>query len=120
MPRTTKEWIGRTPNSQPPTTVLIRIFEECGGHCAACGIKIGPKKWEADHKTRLKDGGENRESNLQVLCILCHREKTGKENSDQAKANRVKALTLGIKKRKKSRFRGWRRMDGTIVWNDKD
>lgn len=85
--------------------------------CQKCNAKLKTGNWHIDHKIRLKDGqGNNRELNLQILCTQCHKEKTAKENSDQAKANRIKAKTYGVKR--KSKFRGWRKMNGEVVWND--
>jgi len=98
MARKIPEWIGKTDNTSPTRVCLLRLFDRACGHCQQCGIKIGLKQWEADHIIRLKDGGENRESNLQVLCVPCHREKTGQENALQAKANRVRFKTHSIKK----------------------
>lgn len=119
MPRSTREWVGKTDDSKPPRSVYGRAFERAGGQCEACHVRIGPKRWHLDHRKRLKDGGENRETNLQVLCVPCHKEKTSGENRAQAKANRVKSLTLGIRKPKSGRgFRGWRKFDGSIVWKD--
>lgn len=96
-------WKGKTDDAKPTRAVLIRLFQAANGFCAQCGIKVGPKGWHADHIKRLKDGGENGEDNLQVLCIQCHREKTKLENIGQAKANRVIARHIGI--RKPSRLR---------------
>lgn len=98
MARTVPEWVGKTDDAVPTRAVRLRIFHRANGHCQECGIKIGLKGWEADHIKRLKDGGENRESNFQVLCIPCHKEKTGQENTLQAKANKVQYKTHSIKK----------------------
>lgn len=100
MPRTIKEWVGKTDDANPTRACLLRLFDRACGYCQQCGAKIGLKSWEADHIVRLKDGGKNRESNLQVLCVPCHREKTGQENKLQAKANRVRYKTHSIKKPK--------------------
>jgi len=75
---------------------LIRPFEDFGTangrHAKGAG---------EDTLSRLEDGGENREGNLQVLCVACHRAKTGKENAQQAKTNRVKARAYGVKRKSK-------------------
>ena len=101
--RDTKEWVGKNDNARPTQAVLLRLFAAAGGLCQKCGIKVGPKKWHADHRIRLADGGENRENNLQVLCLLCHRDKTGQENRSGAIAKRKKAHHIGIKKPSKWR-----------------
>jgi 5-methylcytosine-specific restriction endonuclease McrA len=99
MARTREEWIGKNDDSRPPQSVQIRLFESSRGYCQACGLKLKPGNWHIDHKVRLKDGdGNNRERNLQIICVGCHQEKTGQENHDQAKADRIKAGTIGVKK----------------------
>jgi hypothetical protein len=56
-----------------------------------------------DHIVALADGGENIESNFQILCGQCHEAKTSVENTDRAKVRSMKAKHLGI--RKPSKFR---------------
>lgn len=116
MARTVKEWIGKTDDSKPTRACLLRLFDRACGHCNSCGARIGLKQWEADHIKRLKDGGENRESNLQVLCIPCHRSKTSEENSLQGKANRVRYKTHSIKKPSK-RGQWWKPRGAKFDWS---
>lgn len=97
MARKVKEWVGKDDNARPTKAVLVRLFEAAGGLCQKCGAKIGPKKWQADHIVRLKDGGPNSESNLQVLCIPCHQEKTVEENKAGAIALRKKTYHIGAR-----------------------
>ena len=126
MARETKEWVGKTDDSAFPQSLKIRMFEKSRGFCQKCAVNIKLKPWELDHKIRLKDGGENRERNLQVLCKACHLDKTGGENKSQAKANRVKARTYGIKKAPKrimpgSKASKWKKkVDGTVVLRETD
>jgi|SRR5690625_3131950 len=48
--------------------------------CAACERYTQyPNGFELDHIVPLHQGGEDAESNLQVLCIECHETKTLKE-----------------------------------------
>lgn len=103
MARTVKEWRGKNDDARPHRAVLLRLFTAAKGFCQQCGIKVGLKAWHADHIIRLADGGENRESNLQVLCIACHKGKTVEENKLGARASRIRAKHLGI--RKPSRFK---------------
>ena len=44
--------------------------------CADCAELLHPKAFEIDHKTELRDGGQDVLSNLQALCSLCHAKKT--------------------------------------------
>lgn len=91
MGRAVEEWVGRTPDSVPPKSAVDRIFLRQGGRCAITGRKIMPgDKRALDHKKRLKDGGENRESNLQVILADKHVEKTAEENTLGAKVTRIR------------------------------
>lgn len=89
--RAVEEWIGKTPDSKPPKYVVDRIFLRQNGRCAISGRKIMPgDKRQTDHRIRLKDGGENRESNMQIILTDKHREKTALENSLGAKVLRIR------------------------------
>lgn len=95
--RKVDEWIGRTPESKPPTAVLDRLFLKQGGRCALSGHKFRPGETRAaDHIIPLKDGGENRESNLQLVTVDAHKEKTRAENSARAKERRIRLKHHGM------------------------
>lgn len=52
-------------------------------HCAMCGTLTDyPAGFELDHRIPLFAGGEDKDSNLQVLCITHHREKSVVERAD--------------------------------------
>ena len=95
MPRAVEEWIGRNDDTPIPTRVKLRIYDRFKGRCANCGNKVLPAEY--DHKQRLKDGGENREKNIQLLCRPCHSRKSAEEQTIGAKVNRTKAKHLGFK-----------------------
>lgn len=119
MARTTQEWIGDTPDTPIPMRVKLRVFQQANGHCQKCTRKLQPGHWECDHAIAIINGGENRESNLQVLCdVPCHSGKTKQDVKIKAKTYKTKTHHLGMRKPKQP-FRGWRKMDGTIVWNKK-
>lgn len=91
MGRAVEEWIGKTPDSVAPKSVVDRVFLRQDGRCAITGRKIMPSDARAvDHKKRLKDGGENRESNLQIILADKHKEKTAEENTLGAKVLRIR------------------------------
>lgn len=113
MPRTVPEWIGKTDDARIPTSVLLRVTDRQNGHCKECTATTG---LDADHIEPLADGGEHRESNLQMLCTKHHRLKTAREAMERATVRRKKSKHQ-IKKR--SSFRGWRKMNGEIVWNER-
>jgi 5-methylcytosine-specific restriction enzyme A len=96
--RSVREWIGKTPDSKPPQTVRLRVFDRCGGKCHITGAKIQPgDKWDLDHVIRLEDGGANAESNLAPALAKPHREKTAAETKLGKKADRQRAKHIGAK-----------------------
>ena len=95
--RTVPEWIGKTADSKPPKSVLDRLFLRQGGKCAISGRKIRPgDSTHADHIKALKDGGENREGNLQLVLADAHRVKTSAENTARAKEKRLRLKHAGL------------------------
>jgi hypothetical protein len=94
------EWIGKTPRSRPTWACIERLLEKQGHRCAGpCHQKIGPGNgFDADHIVELKDGGENRESNLQLLCRkVCHKTKS-----------RVRAIARANDARTRQHLAGWK------------
>lgn len=95
--RTVDEWIGKTADTRPPKSVIDRLFLRQAGRCALSGRKIGAgATTHADHIVPLKDGGQNRESNLQLVLADAHREKTADENADRAKERRIRLKHAGL------------------------
>lgn len=93
-PRPVEEWVGRRPQSMPTIKVLLRIYDRQAGICACgCGtlMNFDRDQIDCDHKTPLKDGGENREANLQLLLRRHHVTKTSAEAVARAAAERHKA-----------------------------
>lgn len=125
MPREVPEWIGRRPESMPTQKVLLRLYDRQNGLCACgCGLRMNfdTDVIDCDHILALKDGGENREGNLQLLLQVHHRTKTRAENIARADADRHKAKAFSVtRERKGSSFKTNRdgpykkRMDGTLV-----
>lgn len=93
-PRPVKEWIGKRPESMPTKLVKLRIYTRQNGLCA-CGctrvMNLERDAIDCDHIVPLIDGGENRESNLQLMLAEHHVEKTKVENSQRAHARRHQA-----------------------------
>ena len=97
--RPVPEWIGKKPTSKPPQSVYLRLWDKQEGRCAISDEKMFPKdEKHVDHIIPLRDGGENRESNLQIVLAVHHKEKTREENSQRAKDDRIKADYLRLKK----------------------
>jgi 5-methylcytosine-specific restriction enzyme A len=110
--RAVPEWIGKTPDSKPPKAVVDRVFLRQMGRCALSDAKIMPgDKTHTDHKIPLKDGGENRESNLQIVLEVPHREKTKAENAARDKEERMRLKHHGLWPKSKAplRSRGFAR-----------
>lgn len=105
MSRTVQEWIGKTDDEAIPARVKLRVFLAKDGRCEDCKNKItaalGPPQY--DHVIALINGGENRESNVQLLCNGCHKKKTKADVAEKAMIYRKRIKHLGIG-RKPSRF----------------
>lgn len=96
MPRTVKEWIGKTDDSMPPNSVFDRLWALQDGKDAITGIPFTSKdRIVRDHRVPLADGGENRESNLQLITEQTHKPKTIAENKARAKTRRVRGRDRG-------------------------
>lgn len=117
MSRAVPEWIGKTDDSAIPDRVKMRVHAKAEGRCAKCTVEALTGQY--DHAISLIVGGENRESNLQFLCIPCHKAKTKLDVKLKAKVARVRKRHIGI--RKPSRFPGSRdskfkkKIDGSVV-----
>ena len=99
MARTVPEWVGRTDDSMPGKNVRDRISLRTGDACAECRKPFGPaNRPHCDHIVALADEGENRESNLQMLCKQCHGAKTSAEATARAKTRAIRSKHLGLDK----------------------
>lgn len=103
--RQVPEWIGKHADSAVPGTVQERVCRRFDDTCqGVCHQKLGGKLSAImDHIVPLRDwtdsGHGNRESNLQPICQLCHKVKTGIEARARARNMRIRKRSLGIKKR---------------------
>lgn len=99
MPRDVPEWIGRTDDSMPPRSVFDRLYEKQGGKDAITGLPFQPgDKIIRDHIVPLADGGENRESNLQLITEETHKPKTAAEATARAKTRRIHERDRGYQR----------------------
>jgi 5-methylcytosine-specific restriction protein A len=117
-----KEWVGKRPTSMPGAIVRLRICEAQDNKCACgCGhvFDYSVDQIDVDHKLALKDGGENRESNLQGLLRQHHVTKTNAEATARGVANRHKAKAFAHQNKpsfatnRNGRMK--KCMDGTVV-----
>lgn len=123
--RPVPEWVGKKPTTKAPQSVYLRLWERQGGRCAISGNKMYPgDEKDVDHIIPLRDGGQNKESNLQIVLRSEHRKKTAAENKQRAYDDRVKAGHRGLKKPSRNPLPGGRgskwkkKMDGTVVPRD--
>lgn len=113
--RTVPEWVGRTPDTPPPPRVKLRIFTRYEGRCAKCGLRVGEGQRlrpEFDHITALINGGENVESNYQLLCHLDHKAKTAADVAEKSRRNRRAIKRNGLQRK---RTIPGRKFDGTPI-----
>lgn len=115
MSREVPEWIGKTDDSKVPGHVRLRIFRTHDGICHISRRRIrGGEPWDLDHIVALCNGGEHRESNLAPAVKDKHREKSAADVRERAETDGMSKAFLGIKSG--PGFRGWRKMNGDIVW----
>ena len=120
MSRTVVEWVGATDDTPIPARVKDRVRLRCGAKCSECGIAVdGRIRGDVDHVRAIILGGENRESNLQLLCLPCHRSKTKRDVAAKAVAYRKRMKHLGFDKPKRpfpgSKASGFKRkMNGEV------
>jgi 5-methylcytosine-specific restriction endonuclease McrA len=119
MSRSVAEWIGANDDQAIPARVKVRIFDLFNGRCAICDLPITGKLRAAyDHAVALINGGQNRESNLQLLCVPCHAGKTKADVAQKSKNYRVRSKHAGIKKPRT--IRSWRKFNGEIVHAERE
>lgn len=95
--------------------VKVAAFDRAGGHCEKCTAPLRPGKYDYDHIIPDALGGSALLDNCAVLCRSCHSGKTcGRDIPVIAKSRRIQRRHRGIQGR--SKFRGWRKMNGTIVY----
>jgi hypothetical protein len=113
MSRALEEWVGKTDDTAIPPRVKVRVFAKHHGHCPICTLKIVGKLTPAfDHIAALINGGENRESNIQLLCSECHKTKTRSDVREKSQFYQKTAKRLNV--RKKRTIPG-RKFDGTPI-----
>lgn len=72
-----KRW-GSGRGGRPWRRLKEKIHTRDGWTCLHCGITT--MKLELDHIINVAQGGTDDESNLQSLCVECHKVKTQKES----------------------------------------
>lgn len=98
----------------------LEAWTRCGGRCEGCDAILRPGHFDYDHDKPAAFGGGASIENCRVLCMDCHRTKTGTRDIPAiAKSNRVRARQAGIKKKSKfacSKDSGWKKkVTGEVV-----
>ena len=62
--------------------VIEELRKKQNNKCADCRAEFEDEKFEVDHDVPLCDGGADDPSNLQLLCVVCHRTKTTEERQN--------------------------------------
>jgi len=119
MTREVPEWIASNDDQSIPARVRVRTFDKYDGRCAICTLSIvGRLRPAYDHIVALINGGQHRETNLQLLCVPCHALKTRADVADKSSMYRKRLKAQGQKKPRT--IRSWRKFDGTIVHAERE
>lgn len=104
--RSRPEWIGKTPDTAIPDRVQARVAKRANDCCVKCTRQIGPAlKGQIDHVTPLILGGANRETNLQLLCVECHKAKTALDVRLKARVAKSRVRNLASRNAKGSKLK---------------
>ena len=96
--------------------VKVAAFERCKGCCEYCGVRLSVGKTHYDHRIPDAMGGEPTLGNCDVLCVACHSAKTRLADVPTiAKAKRIKARHIGIKKPSQWQSKWRRKVNGQTV-----
>lgn len=109
------------PRKAPSRAEKVAAWNAVNGICQLCGkpVPLEGEGVQYDHEQMREISGDDSVANLRPTHTRCHIEKTATEDAPlMAKVRRQEALTRP-KVRKAGGFRGWRKMDGTIVWSDR-
>lgn len=91
--------VGTTPRKGMSPMQRLQIFEKHNGICCLCERKIqAGEKWIVEHPRALGLGGADTDENKRPAHESCRRVKDKADVTAIAKAKRMKARHLGIKK----------------------
>jgi 5-methylcytosine-specific restriction endonuclease McrA len=88
---------------------IKRATKEGNVYCEECGALA--KSFEVDHVRADGLLGSNLLDNARVLCRLCHVAKTRDDVARIAKAKRVEARALGVRKKPTLKSRGFEKVE---------
>ncbi len=92
--------VGTTPRRTMGQMRRLRIWEAHGGICILCARKIDGVRepWIVEHRIALVLGGADDDANCGPAHEDCRREKDKTDVAAGAKAKRIKARHIGIRK----------------------
>ena len=89
-----------------PRAAAIFLREQ--GKCYLCGIKlrVGVDPYEIEHPEALSLGGSDKDEDLRVVCIPCHKPKTAEDAAKRAHRNNAVTKTWSRPGARKSALAG--------------
>jgi 5-methylcytosine-specific restriction protein A len=98
--------------------VKVAAFERAKGRCERCtALLAGSNRPQYDHAIPDAVDGPPTLANCLVLCRNCHGRKTSEKDVPEiAKTKRIRAKHANATGKLRRGFRGWKKMDGTVVW----
>jgi 5-methylcytosine-specific restriction endonuclease McrA len=92
-----------------PDKIKFAAWQRAQGYCenALCQAKLWTGKFQYDHAIACELGGDASLGNCQVLCLVCHDEKTRNDKGNIAEAHHRERKHAGIRSTK------WRPLPGT-------
>lgn len=88
---------------------IKRATKDGNVYCEECGALA--KRFEVDHVRADGLLGSNLLDNARILCRICHLAKTKDDVARIAKAKRVEAKSLGVRKRPTLKSRGFEKFE---------
>jgi len=98
MVRQLPEWQGKTDDEAIPARVKLRVYDLYNGNCAICTLKVLVAAY--DHAVAFINCGQHRESNLQLLCVRCHKDKTKVDVAEKSQIYHKRVKAVGIKRKR--------------------
>lgn len=68
--------------------IVKKLMEQQSNLCNGCGIDLATVKYHIDHIVAVSKGGENIDSNVQLLCVSCNTSKGSKDFTEWKKGMR--------------------------------
>jgi hypothetical protein len=112
-------YIGPTKRRAMTKARATRIFLSRDGICFICETRINAARdaWFVEHPDPLAQGGSDDDADLWPAHVRCKPEKDAVDAGRKAKRDRLVTKSWRDKP-KRGGFRGWRKMNGEIVWRD--